>query len=94
MTTYEEILEELQAALLVEDLESIEDRQGEFIENWVPIYNGDVLKEWAEMPSDYDDTGWTEFGVPESATIIARMSADLYLYYSDLFHKAFEELGE
>ena len=93
MTTYDEIMDELRNALLVEDLDSISDRGGEWIDGWVPIYNGEIIAEWQEMPSDYDNRGALEFGYnPEELSIISLMQSDLYLYYGDLLARALDEL--
>ena len=46
------------------------------------------------MPGDYDDRGVQELGSDESNGIIARMSLDLYLYYTDLFNEAVQEVEE
>ena len=85
----EEILSELKRG---EGLDSIKDRCGEFIDSYLPIYNGDIIKEWAEMSNEYDDRGAAELGISEEAGIISRMSLDLYLCYSDLFNEAVAEV--
>ena len=76
------------------DLEEIKDNSGEWVDNYVPIYNNQVIKEWQEMPSEYDDRGAQELGINEDATIINRMTLDLYLYYSDLFAEVLDEVEE
>jgi hypothetical protein len=77
-----------------EDLDEIRDNSGEWVDNYVPIYNNQVIKEWQEMPSEYDDRGAQELGINEDATIINRMTLDLYLYYSDLFAEVLDEVEE
>ena len=55
------------------------------VDNYVPVYNNRVLEEWQSMPSDYDNRGSAELGHNcQELNIIHLMSADLYLYYSDL----------
>lgn len=76
------------------DLEKIKDNSGEWVDNYVPIYNNQIIKEWQEMPSEYDDRGAQELGISEDATIINRMTLDLYLYYNDLFHEVLDEVEE
>jgi hypothetical protein len=60
----------------------------------LPVYYNQIVKEWQEMPSDYNDRGAQELGRGEDTTIIRLMSLDLYLYYTDIFNKAIEELEE
>ena len=85
----EEILSELKRG---EGLDSIKDRSGEFIDSYLPIYNGDIIKEWADMSNEYDDMGVEEFGAVENLGIIGRMNLDLFLYYSDLFSGVLAEV--
>ena len=76
------------------DLDTIRDNSGEWVDGYLPIYNNDILTEWQKMPSEYDDRGAQELGRGEDTTIIRLMSLDLYLYYTDIFNKAIEELEE
>ena len=92
MTTYDEILDELRTALLVEDIDSIRNRQGEWVDGWVPIYNNHIIAEWQEMPGEYDDRGGQELGTDGTIGIVGLMTLDLYLYYSDLLERALQEL--
>jgi hypothetical protein len=77
-----------------EDLDTIKDRSGEFIDSWLPIYNNQIIQEWTLMPNDYTDRGSAELGVGGEINIINLMSLDLYLYYSDLFAEAVAEVEE
>ena len=85
----EEILAELKRG---EGLDSIKDRSGELVDSYVPVYNHEIIKEWQEMPGDYDDRGADELGADNSVGIVGRMGLDLYLYYSDLFSEAVAEV--
>lgn len=76
------------------DLDEIKDNSGEWVDNYVPIYSGEIVREWQEMPSEYDDRGAQELGINEDATILNRMTLDLYLYYSDLFTEVLDEVEE
>jgi len=76
------------------DLEEIKDRSGEIIDSHLPIYNYQILKEWGEMPSDYDNRGSGELGYEGEPDILRLMTLDLYLYYSDLFSEAVKELEQ
>ena len=77
-----------------EDLDTIKDRSGEFIDSWLPIYNNQIIQEWTLMPNDYTDRGSAELGVGGEVNIINLMTLDLYLYYSDLFNEAVAEVEQ
>jgi hypothetical protein len=93
--TVERMVEEIRAELSQgEDLDTIKDRSGEFIDSWLPVYNNQIIQEWTLMPNDYTDRGSAELGVGGEVNIINLMSLDLYLYYSDLFAEAVEEVEQ
>jgi len=95
MNTVERMVEEIRAELSQgEDLDTIKDRSGEFIDSWLPVYNNRIIEEWTLMPNDYTDRGSAELGVGGEVNIINLMSLDLYLYYSDLFFEAVEEVEQ
>jgi len=95
MNTVERMVEEIRAELSQgEDLDTIKDRSGEFIDSWLPVYNNRIIEEWTLMPNDYTDRGSAELGVGGEVNIINLMSLDLYLYYSDLFAEAVGEVEE
>ena len=75
-------------------LEEIRDNSGEWIDGYLPIYNADIIKEWQEMPGDYDNRGHLELGHGEEIDIVRLMSLDLYLYYTDLFNEVISEMEE
>lgn len=77
-------------------LEEIKDNSGEFIDGYLPVYNNQIIKEWQDMPSDYDNRGYAEIGGGngEEINIINLMQLDLCLYYTDLFNEVIEELEE
>jgi hypothetical protein len=77
-----------------EDLDTIKDRSGEFIDSWLPVYNNRIIEEWTLMPNDYTDRGSAELGQGGEVNIINLMSLDLYLYYSDLFNEAVAEVEQ
>lgn len=86
--------EELRENLKHSTIEEIEDRSGEFIDGYLPIYNNRIMEEWQSMPNEYDNRGAAELGAGEEINIINLMSLDLYLYYSDLYSDALKELKE
>ena len=95
MNTVERMVEEIRTELSRgEELEDIKDRSGEFIDSWLPVYNNRIIEEWTLMPNDYTDRGSAELGTGQEISIINLMTLDLYLYYSDLFNEAVEEVEE
>lgn len=87
----QEIRTELESGATLDD---IKDRSGEFVDGYLPVYNNEIIKEWQEMPSEYDNRGWAELGGGDEVNIINLMTLDLYLYYTDLFNEAVEEVEE
>ena len=85
----EEIKTELSNGL---ELDEIRDNSGEMIDSHLPIYNNEIIKEWQEMPGKYDDRGAEELGATMANGIVQLMSLDLYLYYTDIFNEAIEEV--
>ena len=77
-----------------ESLDGIKDESGEWVDSYLPVYNNRIIQEWQEMPGEYDDRGATELGGGCDVTIIHLMTLDLYLYYTDLFNEALDELNE
>jgi len=95
MNTYKYIYEDLKQTITNgEDMESIRDNSGEWIDGYLPIYNNNIIEEWKDMPSEYDNRGSAELGIPGDISIISLMQLDLYLYYTDLFFQVLEDIAE
>jgi hypothetical protein len=95
MNTVKRMVEEIRAEIANgEELEDIKDRSHEFIDSYLPVYYNGIIEEWKAMPSEYNDRGSAELGYGEEINIYNLMSLDLYLYYSDLFAEAVEEVEE
>lgn len=96
MDTVKRMVEEIRSELdRGEDLDTIKDRSGEFIDSWLPVYNNRIIEEWTLMPNDYTNRGAVELGhLGQEIDIIHLMTLDLYLYYSDLFFEAVQEVEE
>lgn len=75
-----------------EDFNDIKDNRHEMIDSWLPIYNNDIIREWTEMPSEYDNRGIAEGWQPADLGIVGLMSLDLYFWYSDLADEAIAEV--
>jgi len=76
------------------ELDQIRDNSGEWVDGYIPVYNGRIIEEWQNMPSEYDNKGAEELGYGGEINIVNLMSLDLYLYYSDLFNQAIELVEE
>lgn len=95
MNAYKYIYEDLKQTITNgEDMESIRDNSGEWIDGYLPIYNNNIIEEWKDMPGEYDNRGSAELGIPGDISIIALMQLDLYLYYSDLFFQVLTDIAE
>lgn len=95
MSTKEQMIDELLTMINNgEELDDIKDNSSEFIEGYIPVYYNQILKEWADMPSEYNDRGQEEFGMGQEITIFNLMSLDLYVYYQDIFNEAIEEVEQ
>lgn len=58
-----------------------------------PVYNNDILKDWAEMPSEYNDS-WASNGNDEmpDGGIFYLMAYDLHQYYCDKYVEIYDEI--
>jgi hypothetical protein len=72
-----------------------EDLVNELAESACPIYYSDILKDWQEMPSEWNDS-WKENGIEtnQETTIFSLMGWDLYFYYESLYNIAYTEIKE
>jgi len=93
--TYDEIKAEI--ANRLEEFQSQSepaDLLREEADSMTPIYNSEIISDWAEMPSEFDDSwreyGWDEFF--EQGGIIGLMRIDIVHYYTFLTLRAYEEL--
>jgi hypothetical protein len=93
LSTIDEMIDEIKQELSKGvELDEIRDSSGEWVDNYLPVYNNRIVEEWQAMPSDYDDRGALELGLGGEINIINLMSLDLYLYYSDLFSQALDDV--
>jgi hypothetical protein len=65
----------------------------EFADSANPVYYNEILKDWSEMPSEYNDS-WQEFGQQNNATIFSLMAIDLAVYYRAIYGKIYAEILE
>ena len=87
LTTYEEIKEEL-----LNDWDNIsEDDIHQIADGYVPVYYGEIISEWQDLPMEHTDT-WQDFGINNDTSIFTLMGYDLFNYYYQLTDKAFSEI--
>ena len=69
-----------------------EDLLREMADSACPIYYGEIIKDWQEMPTRFTDT-WQEFIEPtQGTTIFSLMSADLFNYYDSEYNRIYDEI--
>jgi len=90
MNTLEQMTQEIKSEIANgAELEELRDNSGEWVDAYLPVYNNRIVEEWQSMPSEYDNRGAAELGhLEQELNIINLMTLDLYLYYSDLFNEA------
>ena len=89
--TYQEIKKELIDHR--EEIQNNEDLLTEFADGFVPVYYNEIIKDWVEMPSDWNDS-WQDHGVSQEEGILKLMAADLFFYYLDTTNRAWQEILE
>jgi hypothetical protein len=94
MTTVDEMIKEIKQEINNGmEIDEIRDISGEYVDGYVPVYNDRIIKEWQEMPGDYDNRGSAELGhLGQEINIINLMQLDLYVYYSELFDQALTDV--
>lgn len=92
----QDIREELRRNLkqLTEYPSKAEDLVAEIAEDFAPVYNSDIIREWTELPMEYSDR-WKEYGYDANRNeggIIQLMAIDLVFYYLEIGQEAWAEL--
>lgn len=97
LTTYAEIKEQILDALdELKETAYPEDYLHELADSSTPIYNQDIIKEWSEMPSDYENR-WQDYAQDPNILnggIVKLMTIDLLFYYQELFYQVWQEVKE
>ena len=75
----------------LEESQYPEDYLIELADSGIPIYTKDIIEEWRELPSDYQDA-WQEYGATQSDTIVRLMTLSLYRYYQDKYSQLYSEI--
>ena len=89
-------LDEIKALISDEYTETTEDALSEIADTVTPVYYSDVIKDWAEMPSEFNDS-WKEYGYNTDLLeggILSLMAADLYFYNFARVQAIWSELKE
>lgn len=93
LSTYEDIKQDIKNNWEeLADNPYADDLINELADSVVPIYYSDIIKEWQEMPNEYDNQ-WAAEGY-DGKTIYSLMTYDLTIYYSNQYHRAYNELTE
>ena len=94
LTTHAEIKAEIMDNLeRLKDSPYPEDLLNELADGNTPIYYSDIISEWQEMPSEFNDIG-RELGVSGEPQIMNLMQDDLAIYYQQQFSEIWEEVKE
>jgi hypothetical protein len=96
LTTKSEIKEELRRNLerLTDYPAKADDLVAEIAEGFTPLYNNDIMTEWAALPMEDSDM-WKEYGFDTQRNeggILRLMSVDLAIYYLRIGAEAWAEL--
>ncbi len=74
----------------------IEDALAEFADSFVPIMNGDIMRDWIQLPFEHSDR-WKELGYDANRNeggILALMQMDLVLYYLEQTRNIWDEIEQ
>jgi hypothetical protein len=66
----------------------------EFSDQFVPVYNIEILKDWIELPTEHSDK-WKELGYDANRNqggILALMKMDLIFYYMEITQEIWQEI--
>lgn len=67
----------------------------EYADGFVPVYNHEIISDWAEMPSEFDDSWKDQIGDDIlDRGIVSLMSIDLMTYYLEEATRAWKALLE
>ena len=77
----------------ITDSQYPEDYLNEFADGYIPVYTNEIIKDWSEMPSEFDNF-WQDYGITHDTTIPDLMRIDLYGYYRDQAQTAYNQILE
>lgn len=63
----------------------------ELADSALPVYYGDTIRDWQEMPSEFNDS-WQDTLPNSDGGILTLMLADLLNYYQDRYHRIYQEV--
>lgn len=88
--TYEEIKKELKDHYNELDRDNL----AEWADGFVPVYYNEIIRDWQEMPSEFDNRWKDDAEINEETTIHNLMMIDLFWYYLEQCETAFRELQQ
>ena len=68
----------------------------ELADGFVPVYNHEIIKDWQEMPAEFDDQ-WKEYGYDthrNEGGIVRLMQVDLMFYYLQTTQEIYRDLKD
>jgi hypothetical protein len=69
------------------------DKLVEYADGYIPVYNHEIIKDWAEMPSEFNDSWKDQIGDEIlDRGIISLMAIDLFTFYMEETTRAYDEL--
>ena len=89
-------MEEIRKLMKTEYDTLTEDTLPEIADSVTPVYYNEIMRDWAEMPSHYNDS-WKEYGYDANKNeggILQLMALDLYFYNVDRVTEVWRELEE
>ena len=94
LTTHSEIRQEiLDNWEYLEQLNEngVDDYLRELADSQTPIYYGDIIEEWKELPMEFSNT-WKDYPIQPDSTITSLMATDLFNYYDNLYPQLYSEI--
>lgn len=75
------------------DEQDASDKLIEYADGYIPVYNHEIIKDWAEMPAEFEDS-WKDLIGDEilDRGIVSLMSIDLMTFYMEETTRAYNEI--
>lgn len=75
----------------LQEVQYPEDCLNEYADGYLPTYTNEIIADWSEMPSEFDNS-WQDYGATKDSTIIDLMKIDLFTYYRNETQNAYNEI--
>ena len=90
---YEDIKQEI-----LDNWEEIDGEDGQWmteaVDSALPIYNSDIMEQWARMPNEFTDAWQDVAATIENHTITSLMSIDLWVFTQSEYNRAYAAIQE